>query len=117
MGSLLRWTSAIGRRSVSGSTEANEGVPPLLQPWEHAGWFATVVDWIEATLPGTLRIDQFATWAVSTLHRVETAAGRYYFKAAPALFRHEAVVTEMLADRFPKTSRVRSRSTASAAGC
>ena len=46
-------------------------------------------------------MDQYATWSVSSLHRVETAAGRYYFKAAPTVFRHEAVVTEMLAQRFP----------------
>ena len=82
-------------------TEQREGSPSALQPWEYPGWFATAVDWIEATLPDTERVDQYATWSVSSLLRIETAAGRYYFKAAPTIFRHEAVVTEMLAQRFP----------------
>ena len=91
----------IGRRSRQWFTEQREGSPPALQPWEYPGWFATAVDWIEATLPQTERVDQYATWSVSSLLRVETAAGRYYFKAAPTIFGHEAVVTEMLAKRFP----------------
>ncbi len=83
--------------------EEREGSPHALQPWEYSGWFATVADWIEATLPETARVDQYATWSVSSLHRVETPAGRYYFKAAPTIFRNEASVTEMLAERFPDT--------------
>ena len=31
--------------------EQREGSPQALQPWEYPGWFATAVDWIEATLP------------------------------------------------------------------
>lgn len=84
-------------------TEQGEGSPQALQPWAYLGWFETAVDWIEATLPETVRIDQYATWSVSSLHRVETTTGRYYFKAAPTIFRHEAAVTEMLAERFPDT--------------
>ena len=82
-------------------TEQREGGPPALQPWEYPGWFATAVEWIEATLPRTERLDQYATWSVSSLHRVATTAGRCYFKAAPTAFRHEAAVTEMLGRRFP----------------
>ena len=84
-------------------TEKREGSPQSLQPWEYPGWFATAADWIDVKLPDGVRVDQFATWSVSSLHRVETAAGRYYFKAAPTIFRYEAVVTEMLAERFPET--------------
>ena len=83
--------------------ETREGGPQALQPWEYAGWYGTAADWIEAKLPETVRVDQYATWSVSSLHRVETAAGRYYFKAAPTIFRHEAAVTQMLAERFPET--------------
>ena len=82
-------------------TEQRRGGPQALQPWEYPGWFATAIDWIEVSLPQMERVDQYATWSVSSLHRVETAAGRYYFKAAPTIFRHEAAVTEMLAQRFP----------------
>jgi hypothetical protein len=81
--------------------EQTEGRPPALQPWEYTGWFATAVDWIQTTLPDTERVDQYATWSVSSLLRIETEAGRYYFKAAPTIFGHEAVVTEILAQRFP----------------
>ena len=84
-------------------TEKSDGGPPALQPWERSGWFATAVDWIEASLPEVGRVDQHATWSVSSLHRVETAVGRYYFKATPTAFRREAVVTEILARRFPET--------------
>jgi aminoglycoside/choline kinase family phosphotransferase len=84
-------------------TERREGTPRALQPWEYSGWFATAADWIETTLPETASVDQYTTWSVSSLHRVETAVGRYYFKAAPTMFRYEAVVTEMLAQHFPDT--------------
>ena len=83
--------------------EERDGAPRSLQPWEYPGWFETAVDWIETTLPGTERVDQHATWSVSSLHRVETQAGRSYFKAAPTMFRQEAVITMMLAQRFPGT--------------
>ena len=91
----------IGQRHGQWFTEQREGGPAALQPWEYPGWFATAVDWIEATLPQTERVDQYATWSVSSLLRIETAAGRYYFKAAPPIFGHEAAVTEVLAKRFP----------------
>ena len=84
-------------------TEEREGGPQALQAWAYPGWYATAVGWIEASLPETVRVDQYATWCVSSLHRVETSVGRYYFKAAPAVFRHEASVTDMLARRFPET--------------
>ncbi len=83
--------------------ETREGGPQALQPWEYAGWYGIAADWIKAKLPTTVRVDQYATWSVSSLHRVETASGRSYFKAAPTIFRHEAAVTQMLAERFPGT--------------
>ena len=99
-------------RYGSGSGRCAKAVHRRSQPWEYSGWFATVADWIEAMLPETAGVNQFATWSVSSLHRVETAAGRYYFKAAPTIFRHEASVTDMLADASPEPSPARSPSTA-----
>ena len=56
-------------------TEEREGGPQALQPWAYPGWYETAVDWIEASLPETVRVDQYATWCVSSLHRVETVGG------------------------------------------
>ena len=81
--------------------EAREGRPAALQPWEYPGWYAGARGWIETTLPGVTNVEQFSTWSVSTILRAQTGAGRYYFKAAPTHFRHEAAVTKMLAERFP----------------
>ena len=101
-GAIAALTDERDRAAVSQwFTEDREGRPTALQPWGYPGWFATAVDWIEATLPQAQRVDQYATWSVSSLLRIETAAGRYYFKAAPTAFRHEAAVTEVLAQRFP----------------
>lgn len=83
-------------------TEEREGRPRALQPWEYPGWSASASAWIEASLPGVTNVEQYATWSVSSVLRVETEAGRYYFKAAPTHFRHEAAVTKMLAERFPE---------------
>ncbi|MEA2579328.1 MAG: hypothetical protein QOE83_220 [Actinomycetota bacterium] len=82
-------------------TESREGRPAGLQPWEYPGWYASARGWIETTLPGVMDIEQFSTWSVSSILRAQTSAGRYYFKAAPTHFRHEASVTKMLAERFP----------------
>lgn len=84
-------------------TEAREGRPGALRPWEYPGWFASASAWIEASLPGVLSVTQYATWSVSSVLRVQTEAGRYYFKAAPPHFRHEAAVTKALAEWFPST--------------
>ncbi|MEA2520837.1 MAG: hypothetical protein QOI81_483 [Actinomycetota bacterium] len=84
-------------------TEAREGRPAALQPWEYPGWYADARGWIETTLPGVTSVEQFSTWSVSSILRTQTGAGRYYFKAAPTHFRQEAAVTKMLAERFPDT--------------
>jgi aminoglycoside phosphotransferase (APT) family kinase protein len=48
-------------------------------------------------------VEQYATWCASSLLRVETAEGRFYFKAAPDFFHSEPVVTATLAEHFPAT--------------
>ncbi|MEO8477784.1 MAG: aminoglycoside phosphotransferase family protein [Actinomycetota bacterium] len=82
-------------------TEEREGRPRALPPWGYPGWYAGACGWIETTLPGVVGVEQWSTWSVSSILRAQTAAGRYYFKAAPTGFRHEATVTSMLAERFP----------------
>ncbi len=75
--------------------------PASLQPWQRAGWYETCVGWIEDVLPDVSHVGQFATWCNSCILRVGTAAGRSYFKASPAYFAREPIVTAMLAELFP----------------
>jgi phosphotransferase family enzyme len=95
-------SSELGRKATDRwFTEARDGMPAALQPWEYPGWYEDACGWIDTTLPGVTNVEQFSTWSVSSILRAETGAGRYYFKAAPTHFRHEAGVTKILAERFP----------------
>ena len=82
--------------------EERTGASSSGQPWQREGWYSTAVAWIEETMPHVTRVAQFATWCNSCILRVETADGRYYFKASPDYFAQEPVVTAMLGERFPR---------------
>lgn len=81
--------------------EGRQGQPAHLPPWQKEGWFADAVSWIQSALPGAPRVEEHITWSGSSLLRVGTDVGRYYFKAAPDFFHQEAAVTAMIAERFP----------------
>jgi hypothetical protein len=72
-----------------------------LQPWQREGWFAAVSAWIRAVLLNVTGIEQFVVWSNSSVLRADTDGDRYYFKASQDLFRDEARVTAILAERFP----------------
>ncbi|MDP9329887.1 MAG: aminoglycoside phosphotransferase family protein [Actinomycetota bacterium] len=74
-----------------------------MQPWQREGWYAAAVGWINETLSGVSSVAQYSTWCASSLLRVETGEGRFYFKAAPDFFHSEPVVTATLAEHFPST--------------
>ena len=76
--------------------------PASLQPWQRPGWFASCLPWIEANVPGVKEVRQFATWCNSCILRVQSPNARSYFKASPAYFMSEPVVTALLAERFPR---------------
>jgi hypothetical protein len=81
--------------------ERRSGGPELLQPWQREDWFAAAASWVRTTVPDVTSVEQYASWCGSALLRIETAGGRFYFKAAPSYFHDEAAVTAMLAGRFP----------------
>src|SRR5262249_21269327 len=47
------------------------------------------------------RIEQVKTWERSSVLRLTTTDGTCYFKALPAMYAQEALLTEALARRFP----------------
>jgi aminoglycoside phosphotransferase (APT) family kinase protein len=86
---------------------SSEDVPPTLQPWQQDGWHAQAVAWIRESLPGPLEVGQFATWCNSSVLRVVTPRGRFWFKAVAKHWRQEPAVTRMLGDLFSgRTPRV-----------
>ena len=53
-------------------------------------------------VPNVQEVRQIATWCNSCILRVESPTARSYFKASPAYFVSEPVVTALLAARFPR---------------
>jgi aminoglycoside phosphotransferase (APT) family kinase protein len=81
--------------------------PPTLQPWQREGWHAEAVAWIRRNLPGDVEVRQFATWCNSSVLRVGTPSGRFWFKAVAEHWFPEPAVTRILGDLFPgRTPRV-----------
>jgi hypothetical protein len=75
-------------------------------PWSRAGWLATATAWLHGHLtrlghPPIAAIEQVKSWGISCVLRAHTADGDAYFKAVPALFAQEPVVTQALAMRYP----------------
>jgi len=87
--------------------EANTpGASPTRPPWACRGWFAEAIAWIRTELRQHNRcvagpVEQLRAWERSALLRAPTEAGWVYFKAVPAMFAHEPVVTQALAAWFP----------------
>ena len=84
------------------AAEVRAGPPPGRASWAQAGWFPRAVAWLDVRLAALGRpragpVEQLRAWTISCLLRAPTAAGPVYFKAAPALFPHEARLTAALA--------------------
>lgn len=89
--------------------EAESGMaPPSRRPWERPGWHSRAEEWIRAaaaehgyTAAGP--VEDIRTWSISRVLRLPTDRGYLYFKASGGsrLFCREAVVTDVLARRFP----------------
>jgi hypothetical protein len=87
--------------------EVANGPPPPLLPWWGLGWHGEARAWVDAQLDrleicplGPLK--QERCWFRSTVHSLETDAGRLYFKASPPAFAHEAALTEALGEWNPR---------------
>lgn len=85
--------------------EAEQGKPSQRRPWARRGWLDATTSWIRDQLRQRgitfQRVEQLRTWERSCLLRVQTDAGDYYFKAVPAMFAHEPVLTQTLAQWLP----------------
>ena len=82
--------------------EKREGLPPRLAPWQQDGWFVDATSWISSKLSGVTEIEQYRVWSGSALLRIDADDRRYFFKSVPDIFHREAIVTSLIADRFPK---------------
>ncbi|HUP28223.1 MAG TPA: hypothetical protein VM409_07295, partial [Chloroflexia bacterium] len=81
-------------------------IPPQRQPWAREGWLPGAEAWIRQELERlgikvTGDVEQDKTWSISCLLRVPTDQGTVYFKAVPAIFAQEPLITKALAECFP----------------
>jgi len=93
--SLLDWLSSEGDESWKSV------------PWSSSHWFARATEWINEKVESTGATaigapTQIRVWALSTVLRVLTTAGTFYFKALPDFFGHEPVLASYLLKHFPQ---------------
>ncbi|MGH2593013.1 MAG: phosphotransferase [Anaerolineae bacterium] len=88
---------------------AGGATPKHRAPWARPGWYAEATAWMQAQLAQldyrlTVPIEQVKSWCLSCILRALTTAGDVYFKAVAdlPLFVNEAVVTQLLAERYPR---------------
>ena len=83
---LAAWTARGGRRAA----------------WMRPGWRERAVGWCERRVgtPAT-RVTQLRAWESSTVLRLDTRNGRFYFKAVEPPCDHEPGLTRWLARRAP----------------
>jgi hypothetical protein len=70
-------------------------------PWYRHGWRSSALDWAKGVARSNgLRLlsepEQLRSWERSSLWRLNTVEGRYYFKAVPPIFAHEPALTQLL---------------------
>ena len=74
--------------------------------WTQPGWFGQASSWIHdqlekqgITVAGQIEQPHVRPW--STVLRVSTSAGNYFFKATSSVLMHEAAITQALSHWFP----------------
>ena len=70
-------------------------------PYARVGGPAELIEWADAVIDRTGPAVQVRTWNLSTVHRLPTAAGPVWLKAAPRFFADEAAVIGMIAEHDP----------------
>ena len=99
---VLSWFRDLARKPAQTSL-------PL---WYLPGWYDRAVEWISGEIErmGARQsgpVVQLRSSQRSAVLRAETGAGPVYFKAVPAMFRHELALTTALAEKFqPMVPRV-----------
>jgi len=94
------------RRAIRQFLAESSGVVVDGREWTRPGWFAATSAWIVSALAYAglgqpEEIIQLRAWSTSTVLRVRTAAGDYYFKAVPKSGRQEVALTSYLAEHVP----------------
>jgi len=92
---------------ASWAGERAEGWSPLRAQWSKPGWFALASTWMvdQMAADGRSVIDapqHYRLWDLSVILRASSADGFIFFKCSADTFRHEAVLTQALAERMPE---------------
>lgn len=77
--------------------------------WARPGWRDEALGWVAGQLasrgwPPVSSVEQVRVWEFSQVLALDTAGGRFYFKARPAWGAHEARLTRRLAERHPRSA-------------
>src|SRR5262245_36432199 len=89
--------------------QAREVALPQEAPaWIRPGWRDEALAWVAGQLdsrgwPPLSSAEQVRVWEFSQVLALETAGGRFYFKARPEWGAHEARLTRRLAERHPRS--------------
>lgn len=87
------------QRAIIRAWRDSRSVPPAPNavPWYRPGWAAAAIVWIAERLAAyginNPAITQQRSWGRSAIWRADGPAGRFYFKAVPAMFAHEPALT------------------------
>ena len=122
----FRWTDAIEACRLTGYDDSQitsirlecERVTRLPEcpvvPWEWTGeWGREAREWVYGHVESlysaeSVTLTPIRSWSISSVMRVDVVTGdgseRLYFKASPAFFSREVVLTDVVAKRFPQVS-------------
>ncbi len=104
---ILRLEPESARAAVaSWARERVEGWSPLRPAWSRPGWLARASAWMVEQMavngrPAVGAPRQHQLWNVSVVLRAPAEAGDVFFKCSAEIFRHEAAMTQGLAERMP----------------
>jgi hypothetical protein len=104
---MLRITDPEVRELVADWFSRDAGELPAHGPaWTRRGWYIEALAWTIARLNdiGETTIGtpaQLRAWERSFLMRVTAETGHFYFKAVPERFRHEPLLMQWLAEKYP----------------
>jgi hypothetical protein len=106
-GVIARLEPAWSRAAVARwARERAEGWSSLRPAWSHPGWLARASTWMVEQMaahgrPAIGPVQQHQLWSISVILRCPSEDGDVYFKSSTGVFRHEAAVTQALAERMP----------------
>jgi hypothetical protein len=88
------------RTHLSPATEPEPDAEHRL-PWARLGGPSELVEWADTVVTRTGPAEQIRTWNLSSVHRLPTADGPVWLKAAPPFLADEGTVIKMVAAHDP----------------